>query len=148
MNIRLKILRKYSTYRSRDFISDTTESRGVYSKSFMSSHYPVNPATGLIDTDTGKLTNINLSEEEKMRVMQRLRGLIGRYSPKGMTDKQLFDLLPPRYFTDDPVLIQLWRDYLGKHIIPYMEDDDKSDKSDNSDNTDNTDTSNKSETTE
>lgn len=83
--------------------------------------YPIDPRTGLPMSDTGKLMSFELSPVEKEKIIQRLQEERGTFMPSELSDEDLFDLLPPRYLTGDPVDVQLWRDYLGEYVLPEMD---------------------------
>lgn len=97
------------------------ESKGIYNMDEARVLYPIDPATRLPMTDLGRLTNPGLTQVEKERVMSHLKDIKGSYLPEGLTDDEIMSLVPPRYFTDDQVDIQAWRDYLGKEVLPEMD---------------------------
>lgn len=99
------------------------EARGIYDANRVDAVYPVDPRTGLPATDLGRLTDISLTNGEKETIMARLQRMDGTYLPSGMSDADIYSLVPPRYFENDEVDIQAWRNYLSKEILPNMSDD-------------------------
>lgn len=96
------------------------QNKGIYTKEYCDTRFPVSPLTGFPSTDTGKLMDINITPAEKEKIMTYLQRLDGRFLPQDLTDKEIFDIVPPRYFTDDAVDAQRWRDYLSNDIFPEL----------------------------
>lgn len=125
---RASILYSYaSNYVDDSTYMDGVESKGVYDPEQVNSVYPINPLTGLPDTDGGKVADPSLTHYEREKVMSRLAGMSegrGSYLPSNLSDEEVLSLVPPRY-VQDAVDVQRWRDYLSVEVIPYMSDDVK-----------------------
>lgn len=100
------------------------QNRSVFNTEYCNSFFPVNPVTGFPMSDTGKLMHPDLTPAEKERIMTRLQGIKGQYLPNDLTDKEIFDIIPPRYLSDDAVDVQRWRDYISREIMPDIKDID------------------------
>lgn len=101
---------------------ECSQANGIYKVDELNALYPIDPRTGLETTDISKLTDPTLSYIEKERMMNALQSMQGSYLPDGLSDDEIMSLVPPRYFTNDQVDVQAWRDYLGKEILPNMSD--------------------------
>lgn len=122
MSIGQYFIREQSQSLSDDkLFVDSVEASGIYDSTYIDSRFPVSPVTGHPITDTAKLLDINVTEFEKTKIMNSLKKIDGYYLPNKLTDKEIYDLVPPRYFTNDQVDVQRWRDYLSKEIIPNMD---------------------------
>lgn len=97
---------------------------GIYDGSIVRAVYPTDALTGLPVTDVGRLTSPHLTDAEKERIMQRLKPERGTYMSSKLTDKDILNLVPPRYF-QDAVDVQMWRDYLAKDVFPELEAEDR-----------------------
>ena len=95
--------------------------KGILDDEHLTIMYPVDDTTGLINSDLAKLSNPMLSNAERSFIMDRLQKLHGNFLPSGLSDSEIYSLIPPRYFSDS-VDVQMWRDYIGKEIIPNMSD--------------------------
>lgn len=95
--------------------------KGILDNEHLAIMYPIDATTGLINSDLAKLSNPLLSNAERAFIMDRLQQMHGNYLPSGLSDSEIYSLIPPRYFSDD-VDVQMWRDYIGKEIIPNMSD--------------------------
>lgn len=95
--------------------------KGILDDEHLAIMYPVDPTTGLINSDLAKISNPLLSNAERAFIMDRLQQLHGNFLPNGLSDSEIYSLLPTRYFSDS-VDVQMWRDYIGKEIIPNMSD--------------------------
>lgn len=100
------------------------ENVGIYDGAIVRAVYPIDAHTGLPMTDIGRLTSPHLTDAEKERIMQRLKPERGTYISNKLTDKDIMELVPPRYF-QDAVDVQMWRDYLAKDIFPQLEAEDR-----------------------
>lgn len=134
----MNIVRKFNIVKCSDdsLFLEHEQSRGIYNKEYCDSRYPVSSATGFPMTDTGKLMRPDITPAEKEKIMNYLHRLDGRFMPSDLTDKQMLDLIPPRYLTDDAVDVQRWRDWLATDIFPEFNNEDNGDNSDTSDNND------------
>lgn len=97
------------------------ECKGILDDEHLAIMYPIDATTGLINSDLAKLSNPMLSNAERSFIMDRLQQLHGNFLPNGLSDSEIYGLVPPRYFSD-AVDVQMWRDYIGKEIIPNMSD--------------------------
>lgn len=95
--------------------------KGILDDEHLGIMYPIDDTTGLINSDLAKLSNPMLSNAERSFIMDRLQQLHGNFLPSGLSDSEIYSLIPPRYFSDS-VDVQMWRDYIGKEIIPTMSD--------------------------
>lgn len=99
---------------SDDSVFDGHElSSGIYDRDEVTALYPIDAVTGLPMTDAGRLADPTVSPVAKEKIMARLRKEVGSYMPKDLTDEELFDILPPRYFTNDQVDIEACRAFLA-----------------------------------
>ena len=96
-------------------------SNGVYDRDHIQVLYPIDPRTGFPASDVSRLTDPTLSPAEKERVMANLQRLDGAYMPQGLSDADMFALLPPRYVTNDPVTANAWRKYLADELLPSFD---------------------------
>lgn len=96
-------------------------SNGVYDKDQIQVLYPIDPRTGFPASDVSRLTDPSLSPAEKERVMANLQRLDGAYMPQGLSDEDMFALLPPRYIGYDPVTANAWRKYLADELLPSFD---------------------------
>lgn len=93
---------------------------GVYEAKEILAQFPYDPRTGLPMTDLGRLSDPKLTMVEKEQVMARLGNDKGVYMPSELSDEEMLSIIPSRYFMDDDVDIQMWRDYLSREILPEM----------------------------
>lgn len=106
--------------------SEGEQSRGALDADYELMMHPVDPVTGWVNGELSRLSDPMLTNSERASIINRLQKMDGSYLPSGLTDNEVFDLIPTRYFSD-PVDIQKWRDYLASDVIPYMSED-KQDK--------------------
>lgn len=121
--IDINLLRAHNTSLHSDVINfqGSEDCKGILDDEYLAIMYPVDATTGLINSDLAKLSNPMLSNAERSFIMDRLQQLHGNYLPNGLSDSEIYGLIPPRYFSD-AVDVQAWRDYIGKEIIPNMSD--------------------------
>lgn len=119
----IDMIRSYysSSNSDAEFFSEGTQSVGVLDSQFMDVLYPVDPETGLVNSDLSKLFNPLLTSQERADVMGRLTKFEGLYLPDGLSDDDILSIIPPRYL-QDAVDIQAWRDYVSSDIIPNITD--------------------------
>lgn len=96
-------------------------SNGVYDKDQIQVLYPIDPRTGFPASDVSRLTDPSLSPAEKERVMANLQRLDPAYMPQGLSDEDMFAILPPRYIGYDPVTANAWRNYLANELLPSFD---------------------------
>lgn len=96
-------------------------SNGVYDAEQIQVLYPIDPRTGFPASDVSRLTDPSLSPAEKERVMANLQRLDPAYMPQGLSDEDMFALLPPRYIGYDPVTANAWRKYLADELLPSFD---------------------------
>lgn len=97
------------------------QAQGIYDPRQVSLKYPVDPTTGFAHDDLSTLTSPLLTQTERDQILARLSPQKGTFMPSNLSDEELMNLVPPRYFTNDPVDVQAWRDYLGKTVFKDME---------------------------
>lgn len=121
--IDINLLRAHNTSLHSDVINyqGSEDCKGILDDEHLAIMYPVDATTGLINSDLAKLSNPLLSNAERSFIMDRLQQLHGNFLPNGLSDSEIYSLVPPRYFSDS-VDVQMWRDYIGKEIIPNMSD--------------------------
>lgn len=139
----MNIVRKFNIVKCSDdsLFLEHEQSRGIYTKEYCDTRYPVSTVTGFPMTDTGKLMRPDITPAEKEKIMNYLHRLDGRFMPSDLTDKQMLDLIPPRYLTDDAVDVQRWRDWLSTDIFPELNNLDNGNNGDNPDTSGNNDDS-------
>lgn len=100
---------------------DGYQSRGVYKPEEVAIAYPINPMTGLAMTDLSRVMSPTITHAERESIMSRFKSSErGAYMPSELSDKEILDLVPPRYLAQDAVDVQLWRDYLTTELFPEM----------------------------
>lgn len=99
------------------------QAQGIYDPRQVALKYPVDPTTGFAHDDLSTLTSPLLTQTERDQILARLSPQKGTFMPSNLSDEELMNLVPPRYFTNDPVDVQAWRDYLGKTVFKDMEVD-------------------------
>lgn len=121
--IDINLLRAHNRSEHSDVINynGSDDCKGILDDEHLAIMYPIDATTGLINSDLAKLSNPMLSNAERSFIMDRLQSLNGSYLPSGLSDSEIYGLIPPRYFSD-AVDVQMWRDYIGKEIIPNMSD--------------------------
>lgn len=121
--IDVNLLRAHNRSLNSDVVNyqGSEECKGILDDEHLSIMYPIDSTTGLINSDLAKLSNPMLSNAERSFIMDRLQKMHGNYLPNGLSDSEIYSLVPPRYFSDS-VDVQMWRDYIGKEIIPNMSD--------------------------
>lgn len=116
-----RLLALYSRKIDESYYPGHEQAKGVYSTQHFDAIYPLDPRTNLPMSDTAKLTDPTVTEAEREQIMSRLSAMDGGYLPKDLSDEEIYELVPPRYFTYDQVDVQAWRDYLSREIIPDMD---------------------------
>ena len=121
--IDIELLRAHNRSTHSDVINydGSEDCKGILDDEHLSIMYPIDATTGLINSDLAKISNPMLSNAERSFIMDRLQQLHGDYLPSGLSDSEIYGLIPPRYFSD-AVDVQMWRDYISKDIIPNMSD--------------------------
>ena len=121
--IDVNLLRAHNRSLNSDVVNyqGSEECKGILDDEHLSIMYPIDATTGLINSDLAKLSNPMLSNAERSFIMDRLQQMHGNFLPNGLSDSEIYSLVPPRYFSDS-VDVQMWRDYIGKEIIPNMSD--------------------------
>ena len=121
--IDIELLRAHNRSTHSDVINydGSEDCKGILDDEHLAIMYPVDATTGLINSDLAKISNPMLSNAERSFIMDRLQQLHGDYLPAGLSDSEIYGLIPPRYFSD-AVDVQMWRDYISKDIIPNMSD--------------------------
>ena len=121
--IDVNLLRAHNRSLNSDVVNyqGSEECKGILDDEHLGIMYPIDATTGLINSDLAKLSNPMLSNAERSFIMDRLQQLHGNFLPNGLSDSEIYGLIPPRYFSD-AVDVQMWRDYIGKEIIPNMSD--------------------------
>lgn len=116
--------RKFYSSESSDveYICYNEDCKGILDSEHLQIMYPIDPTTGLINSDLSKISNPMLSNAERASIMDRLQHLQGSYLPAGLSDEDIYKLVPPRYFNGDDVDIAYWRKYIVKDILPNMSD--------------------------
>lgn len=113
-------------YSCDDYYPAHSQGVGIYKQVELDVVYPVDPRTGFPSSDVAKILRPDISPTERETIMSRLTAMgidKGSYLPSDMSDSDIMSLIPPRYLTDDAVDVQLWRDYLGNHVLPGMNKD-------------------------
>lgn len=118
--IRLFLFQQTSKKSNDEVFKGHEQAKGIYTKDYLETRFPLSHVVGVPQTDTGRLMDIDVTPAEKEKIMNYLQRLDGRFLPKDLTDKQIFDIVPPRYFTDDAVDVQRFRDYLARYIFPEL----------------------------
>lgn len=121
--IDINLLREHNRSIHSDVVNykGSEECKGILDDEHLGIMYPIDATTGLINSDLAKISNPLLSNAERAFIMDRLQQLHGNFLPNGLSDNEIYSLVPPRYFSDS-VDVQMWRDYIGKEIIPNMSD--------------------------
>ena len=121
--IDVELLRAHNRSIHSDVINydGSEDCKGILDDEHLAIMYPVDATTGLINSDLAKISNPMLSNAERSFIMDRLQQLHGDFLPSGLSDSEIYGLIPPRYFSD-AVDVQMWRDYISKDIIPNMSD--------------------------
>lgn len=94
--------------------------KGIYDEKLVNAMYPIDERTGLPMTDVGRLTSPHLTDAEKERIMSHLKPEKGTFLPSSLSDEEVLQMIPPRYF-QDAVDVQIWRDYLAKDVMPNLD---------------------------
>ena len=121
--IDIQLLRAHNRSNNSDVVNyqGSDDCKGILDDEHLGIMYPIDATTGLINSDLAKISNPLLSNAERATIMDRLQQLHGNFLPNGLSDSEIYGLIPPRYFSD-AVDVQAWRDYIGKEIIPNMSD--------------------------
>jgi len=121
--IDVNLLRAHNRSTNSDVVNyqGSEDCKGILDDEHLGIMYPIDATTGLINSDLAKISNPLLSNAERATIMDRLQQLHGNFLPNGLSDSEIYGLIPPRYFSD-AVDVQAWRDYIGKEIIPNMSD--------------------------
>lgn len=121
--IDVNLLRAHNCSTNSDVVNyqGSDDCKGILDDEHLGIMYPIDATTGLINSDLAKISNPLLSNAERATIMDRLQQLHGNFLPNGLSDSEIYSLVPPRYFSDS-VDVQMWRDYIGKEIIPNMSD--------------------------
>lgn len=121
--IDINLLRAHNRSNNSDVVNyqGSEDCKGILDDEHLGIMYPIDSTTGLINSDLAKISNPLLSNAERAIIMDRLQQLHGNFLPNGLSDSEIYGLIPPRYFSD-AVDVQAWRDYIGKEIIPNMSD--------------------------
>ena len=121
--IDINLLRAHNRSNNSDVVNyqGSEDCKGILDDEHLQIMYPIDATTGLINSDLAKISNPLLSNAERATIMDRLQQLHGNFLPNGLSDSEIYSLVPPRYFSDS-VDVQMWRDYIGKEIIPNMSD--------------------------
>ena len=121
--IDINLLRAHNRSNNSDVVNyqGSEDCKGILDDEHLGIMYPIDATTGLINSDLAKISNPLLSNAERATIMDRLQQLHGNFLPNGLSDSEIYGLIPPRYFSD-AVDVQAWRDYIGKEMIPNMSD--------------------------
>lgn len=95
---------------------------GIYDPKQVAIKYPPSPVTGLAQDDLSMITSPLLTQTEKDEILARLNPVKGSFMPSSLSDEELMNLVPPRYFTEDPVDVQNWRTYLGNTVFKDLQE--------------------------
>lgn len=101
------------------------DSKGIYDPVVLSHMYPVDPLTGFCWTDLGRIMSDSMTDAEKESVMARLKRVDGRYLPEGLSDDEIYQIVPPRYLQDAND-VDRWRTYLSDVVLAGFDNDAKS----------------------
>lgn len=120
--LRARLLLEQGTSKSDDSQNwEHPSSNGVYNAESIKVLYPIDPRSGFPASDVSRLVDPSLSPAEKERVMSNLQRLDPAYMPQGLSDEDMFALLPPRYIGYDPVTASDWRKYLSDELLPSFD---------------------------